>query len=499
MWLIVFYALETIGWVVLGGLTIHCLWLLIVASWHGRSVAKPPVLFEVLPTVTVQLPVYNERYVIRQLLDAVSRLDYPIDRLEIQVLDDSTDDTTELIAERVERLRAQGYTITHLHRSHRSGFKAGALAEGLGAARGEFLAIFDADFVPPPDFLHRTIHQFTDPRVGMVQTRWGHLNRDHSFLTRAQSLMLDGHFLIEQVARSRSGTFFNFNGSAGVWRKQTIIETGNWQADTLAEDLDLSYRAQLNGWRFVYLPDVVVPAELPTEMRSLKAQHHRWAQGTTQAAMKLLPMILRSNQPLSIKVEACCHFAHWLNYPIGLLIAILIFPQLLVARSTLEVAGSLWSGVAGFTLLTSTALFYAISQRRAGVSWWRCLLDLPMLMVIGVGLALTNTRAIWQALRGAPATFHRTPKYSGLSELARPSYSAAQGGTRWWMTEVALGVYVSAALGYAASNSLYAIVPFLVPMSAGFLYSGLSSLAPNQPAMIEPALASAEVEVSWES
>ncbi|MBI4342667.1 MAG: glycosyltransferase [Candidatus Omnitrophica bacterium] len=480
MWMLLFYTLEAVSWVILGGLSLHCLWLLAVAAWHGRSALPEPAPFDVLPAVTVQLPVFNERYVVERLLDAVSRLDYPRDRLEIQVLDDSTDDTPQLVAERLEPLRAQGCRVSHLRRAYRAGFKAGALAEGLAASRGEFLAIFDADFVPAPDFLRRTIHHFTDPGIGMVQTRWSHLNRADSFLTRAQALMLDGHFLIEQVARSRSGTFFNFNGSAGVWRKQAILEAGNWQADTLAEDLDISYRAQLQGWRFAYLPDVVVPAELPVEMRSLKAQHHRWAQGTTQAAIKLLPAILRSRQPLKVKLEACCHFAHWLHYPTGLLIAILIFPQLLITRATLGVEGSVWSGVAGLGLLTSTAMFYAVSQRRAGATWWRCLLELPTLMAVGVGLALNNTRAIWQALRGVPATFHRTPKYRGQADGPRPAgYHSTLSGAKWWVTEVALGLYASAALGYAASQSLYAIVPFLLPMSTGFLYSGLSSLAPD--------------------
>lgn len=472
--------LEGVVWFALGLFSLHSLWMLSAWARLGRQTVAPAGRFRTLPSVTVQLPVFNERYVVGRLLEAVAQFDYPRDRLEIQILDDSTDDTTALIAERVKNLQAEGFCVQHQHRTHRIGFKAGALAEGLVSAGGEFLALFDADFVPTADFLHRTIHYFTDPRIGMVQTRWGHLNRNDSFLTRAQALMLDGHFLIEQLVRSRAGLFFNFNGSAGVWRKAAILDAGGWQADTLAEDLDLSYRAQLRGWRFRYLPDVVVPAELPTEMISLKIQHQRWAQGTTQAAIKLLPNVLRSRLPLAIKLEACFHFAHWWHYPLGILISILILPQLMVAAPM--GIGGIWSGLAGFLLLTTTALFYLASERHIGMPWWRLLLDMPILMAVGVGLALNNSRAIWKALRGAPASFDRTPKYHGRSAGPPPAgYRARPAIARWWWTEVALGMYVCAALGYATAQACYPVVPFLLPLSTGFLYAGLSSLAPQAP------------------
>jgi cellulose synthase/poly-beta-1,6-N-acetylglucosamine synthase-like glycosyltransferase len=476
MWIAILNVVQGVGWAGLACFSLHYLWLLGVWLTH-RRVSRPAGRFEALPAVTVQLPIYNERYVVRRLLEAVAALDYPRDRLEIQVLDDSTDDTTPLIAERVEALRGRGYRIQHLRRADRTGFKAGALAEGLAAAAGEFLALFDADFVPPPDFLLRTIHYFADPAVGMVQARWGHLNRADSLLTRAQALMLDGHFLIEQVARSRGGVFFNFNGSAGVWRKRTIAEAGGWQSDTLAEDLDLSYRAQLRGWRFIYAGDVVVPAELPATMASLKAQHRRWAQGSIQTAMKLLPTLLRSYEPLRVKIEACFHFGNWLHYPLGVLAALLILPQLMASRALRIEDGHLWGGLISLVLLATTTAFHLAAQRQVGTLRWGFLLEVPALMAVSVGLALNNTQAIWDALRKQPWSFQRTPKYSGPPAASLPSAYRPPGGAGWWWTEVALGVYLCIALCYAASQAFYSVMPFLLPLSAGFLYSGFSSLA----------------------
>ena len=480
MWIIALNLVQGFGWFALGCFTLHYLWLLAVWIRRGRQPPRALRQFERLPFVTIQLPVFNERYVVGRLLEAVARLDYPEDRLEIQVLDDSTDDTTELIAQQVVALQEQGRLIYHVRRGHRSGFKAGALAEGLGQAQGEFLAVFDADFVPPPDFLQRTIHYFTDPAIGMVQTRWGHLNRTDSFLTRAEALMLDGHFLIEQVARSRGGVFFNFNGSAGVWRKQTILDAGGWQSDTLAEDLDLSYRAQLKGWRFAYVSDVVVPAELPANMSSLKGQHRRWAQGSIQTALKLLPAVLQSREPVRVKIEACFHFGNWLHYPLGLLAALLILPQLIVNGSPLGPQGAqVWGGAISLLLLATTAVFHAAAQRQARGLRWAFLLEIPILMAVSVGLALNNTCAILDALRGAPWSFHRTPKYSGRYADVKSSGYRASANARWWWTEVVLGLYLCVALGYAASRAFYTVVPFLLPLSAGFLYSGFSALAPG--------------------
>ena len=471
--------LEWCGWVALAVFSLHQLWL-VALCLRRRRAPEPGGPCRTWPVVTVQLPVFNERYVVGRILEAAARLDYPKDRLEIQVLDDSTDDTTRLVAEQAAQLRAQGYRIHHLHRAHRRGFKAGALAEGLACCRGEFLALFDADFVPPADFLHRTLPSFTDPSVGMVQTRWGHLNRDDSWLTRAQALMLDGHFLIEQVARSRAGRFFNFNGSAGVWRRQAIVEAGGWQPDTLAEDLDLSYRAQLAGWRFVYVPDVVVPGELPTGMASLKAQHHRWTKGSIQTALKLFPSVLRSREPWPIKIEACFHFGNWLTYPLGLLVSVLILPQLLMNRSFLATdSAHTAGGLVGMFLIATTLLFHLVAQRAAGRPWWRVVLDVPALMAVSIGLALNNSRAIWEALRGAPSVFHRTPKYNGHPVAAGAAPYRPQGVGAWPWAELALGLYTAFTLSYAACYHYYTVTPFLLLLSTGFWHAGLSSFAPD--------------------
>src|SRR3954463_7778437 len=284
-----------------------------------------------LPVVTIQLPLYNEMYVAERLIDAVCAIDYPHDLLEIQVLDDSTDETRSIAELAVRRHASRGFDIRYLHRVDRTGYKAGALEAGLAESTGEFIAIFDADFIPPKDFLKRTLPYFgTDSRIGMVQARWGHINQDYSLLTKIQSILLDAHFVLEHGARNRSGCFFNFNGTAGVWRREAIGSAGGWQHDTLTEDLDLSYRAQLAGWRFVFLPDVVSPAEVPVEMNSFKSQQHRWAKGSIQTCMKLLPRILRSNQPLKVKVEAFFHLSANFNYLLMSLLSILMFPAMWV-------------------------------------------------------------------------------------------------------------------------------------------------------------------------
>ncbi len=469
--------LQAFGWIALTAFSLHHLWLLGMWVRQRHQAPRPAGTFATLPMVTVQLPTFNERYVISRLLDAVSKLDYPRDRLEIQVLDDSTDETTALAAQHVAALKAQGFQISLLHRQRRGGFKAGALADGLAIAQGEFVALFDADFVPPPDFLRRTVHYFTDPSVGMVQTRWGHLNRFDSFLTRAQALMLDGHFLVEQVARSRSGYFFNFNGSAGIWRKQTIVDSGGWQPDTLTEDLDLSYRAQLRGWKFRYLPDVVCPAELPSHMSSLKAQQFRWTKGSIQTAMKLLPSVWRSDRPLRVKFECCFHLGNWFHYPLGVLVTLLVLPSLIMSCSPLGTPRSIEEcrGLAGLLLFSTTLLFHLVVQWQVGLPWWSLLTEVPALMAISVGIAISNSRAIWEAICGTPSSFHRTPKYNGRWRLATSGYRAHPSGAKWWWTEVGLGIYVSVAVWYAAARSLYGAVPFLLPLSIGLLYTGLSS------------------------
>ncbi|HXT28204.1 MAG TPA: cellulose synthase family protein, partial [Vicinamibacterales bacterium] len=295
----------------------------------AADTALPPPL-AVLPRVTIQLPIYNEMYVADRLIDTVCEMDYPRELLDIQVLDDSTDETTDIAELAVRRHAARGFDISYLHRVDRTGYKAGALEAGLKAAKGTFIAIFDADFIPPKDFLRQTLPHFTDAKIGMVQARWGHINQDYSLLTKIQAILLDAHFVLEHGGRNRSGAFFNFNGTAGVWRREAISSAGGWQHDTLTEDLDLSYRAQLAGWKFKFLPHVVSPAEVPVEMNSFKSQQHRWAKGSIQTCMKLLPRILRSNQPLSVKAEAFFHLTANFNYLLMSVLSVLMFPAMWV-------------------------------------------------------------------------------------------------------------------------------------------------------------------------
>jgi cellulose synthase/poly-beta-1,6-N-acetylglucosamine synthase-like glycosyltransferase len=309
---------------------------------YRKQTPKPAGHFATLPKVTVQLPLYNEMYVAERLLDAVVALDYPKDKLEVQVLDDSTDETTEIVAHKAAELRQQGFDVSHVHRSNRHGYKAGALEHGLQTATGEFIAIFDADFVPQPDLLQTTIQYFTDPNIGMIQTRWGHLNEHYSMLTRLQSMFLDGHFLIEQTARARSGRFFNFNGTAGIWRRTCIISSGGWQHDTLAEDLDLSYRAQIKGWQFLFLPNIVTPAELPVEMNAFKSQQHRWAKGSVQAGKKMLPVLWRTKLPLKIKIEGTVHLTSNIGH-LMLLILCLLFHSSASTGTNQATGGNPWT------------------------------------------------------------------------------------------------------------------------------------------------------------
>ncbi|HET9766402.1 MAG TPA: glycosyltransferase [Thermoanaerobaculia bacterium] len=390
--------------------------LLLLAGWwrhRGRPLVTPPAPAEdAWPLVTVQLPLYNERFVAERLLRAVAALDYPADRLEVQVLDDSTDDTSTIVARVCEQLRRGGLDVRHLRRAERAGFKAGALAAGLAVARGDLLCIFDADFVPGRDFLRRLVPWFgADPGIGMVQARWGHLNRDDSLATRVQAMLLDGHFAVEHAARHRSGCFFNFNGTAGIWRRAAIEDAGGWQADTLTEDLDLSYRAQLAGWRFVFLPEVVVPAELPVAAADLEAQQHRWAKGAAQTARKLLPRLLTAPLPWRVRREAFVHLTANVSYPLLAVLAALIFPAMLLRR------GEAWWQVLAVDLplfaLASGAvvLFYVASQVAVGEPWRARLRLLPALMATGIGLSVTNSAAVVAGAFVRGGTFHRTPKY----------------------------------------------------------------------------------------
>src|SRR5512136_3180306 len=387
---------------------------------HKYRLPTPAGRFAELPRVTVQLPMFNELCVAERVIDSACALDYPRERLEVQVLDDSTDETTGIARAAVERWKARGVDIVYVHRVNRQGFKAGALENGLATAKGEFVAVFDADFVPPADFLRKTVNYFTDDGVGMVQVRWEHLNRRYSSLTEVQSILLDAHFVIEHTARNRSGRFFNFNGTAGIWRRTTIASAGGWQHDTLTEDLDLSYRAQLKGWKFVFLPEVVAPAEIPVEMSAFKSQQHRWAKGSIQTAMKLLPRIWRSDLSWDVKKEAFFHLtanvAYLLMIPLAILMPITVVVR--VSHGWIEV---LLLDLPFFAAATmSVCVFYVASQREIHATLWQRIKYLPYLMALGIGLSVNQARAVVEALLGHQTGFTRTPK-SGVQGGGNPA------------------------------------------------------------------------------
>src|SRR6187401_2924257 len=439
---------------------------------------KPGPQLSPLPVVTVQLPLYNEMYVADRLIESVCALDYPRELLEIQVLDDSTDETRGIAEAAVRRFASQGVDIKYYHRADRTGYKAGALEAGLRVSRGEFVAIFDADFLPGSDFLLRLMPHFSDSKIGMVQARWGHINQDYSLLTKIQSIMLDGHFVLEHGGRNRAGCFFNFNGTAGVWRRVAIEDAGGWQHDTLTEDLDLSYRAHLRGWRFIFLPDLVSPAEVPVEMNSFKSQQHRWAKGSIQTCMKLLPAILRSKVPLGVKAEAFFHLTANFNYPLMCVLSVLMFPSMVIRYNMGWYEMLLIDLPLFFAATASVANFYMVCQRELyPQTWTERLKYLPLLMSIGIGLAVNNTKAVFEALFHKPSEFVRTPKYAveGASdEWSQKKYRQAVSVQP--MIEVAIGLYFTATLFYALTNGIYGTVPFLMLFQVGFLYTGLLSL-----------------------
>jgi cellulose synthase/poly-beta-1,6-N-acetylglucosamine synthase-like glycosyltransferase len=456
----------------------HRYYLVYLYMKHKGQQRVPDGTFVSLPTVTIQLPLYNEMYVVDRLVESVCGIDYPRDRLEIQVLDDSTDETSEIAELAVRRHAAQGIDIKYIHRTDRSGYKAGALDAAMRVAKGEFIAIFDADFSPSPDFLMRTIHQFTDKKVAMVQTRWGHINEDYSLLTKIQAILLDAHFVLEHGGRNRSGCFFNFNGTAGIWRREAIADAGGWQHDTLTEDLDLSYRAQLRGWQFVFRADHVAPAELPVEMNAFKSQQHRWAKGSIQTFLKLMPSILRSNLPLRVKAEAFFHLSANFNYPLMCVLSVLMAPSMVIRYNMGWYEMLLIDIPLFFAATASVANFYMVSQRELyPTTWTERLRYLPFLMSIGIGLAVNNTKAVFEALLQKPSEFARTPKYhieGRTDEWIGKKYR--QSVALQPMIEVAFGLYFTATLFYALANGIYATVPFLMLFQVGFLYTGLLSI-----------------------
>lgn len=432
--------------------------------------------YDELPSVTVQLPVYNEMYVVERLIDAVCNLDYPADRFEVQVLDDSTDETQQIARAIVERYQNKGVNIHYLHRHKRVGFKAGALAEGLKTAKGEFIAIFDADFIPCREMLTETIHYFNDAEIGMVQVRWGHINSDYSMLTMIQSIMLDGHFVIEHSARNRSGRFFNFNGTAGIWRREAIVTSGGWEHDTLTEDLDLSYRAQLKGWKFLFAPNVVAPAEVPVEINSYKSQQHRWAKGSIQTAKKMLPVVLNSKLPWWIKLEAFFHLTSNFSYLLMLILSLFTLPSLVIRYE------NGWQNIMILDLpifligTLSVLSFYILSQKEIYSDWVTRIKYIPFLMSLGIGLSVNNSKAVLEALFGLQTDFKRTPKYcieKNSDNWQHKKYRVSKSAVT--LIELAFAVYFAFTIYYAFVNEFYFSVPFLMLFFFGFSYTGLIS------------------------
>lgn len=425
-----------------------------------------------LPRVTVQLPLYNERTVAARLIRATGELDYPAERLEIQVLDDSTDGTRSIVDREVELLRERGLDARVLRRSGREGYKAGALDLGLRQATGQLVCVFDADFVPPADFLRRSVGGFQDERVGMVQARWGHANRDDNLFTRAQATLLDGHFVVEHKTRFDSGLFFNFNGTAGIWRRETISDAGGWSADTLTEDLDLSYRAQLAGWRFIYLADLVAPAELPPTIGAFKSQQHRWAKGSVQVLRKLGGRILGARQPVRVRLEALTHLTANIGYPAVLILALLMPLTMRIPLASLH----LWHLAAFVACSLSVALFYETSQRAVGRPLGRRLVDTAAAVALGIGMCVSQTRAVLAGLGRRRGAFVRTPKSGDEPSAAtyRASWSDVPGG------ELLLSLWCLVGIGWAVQGGRWGSLPFLFLFLWGFAWVGLLSLRQRQ-------------------
>ncbi len=442
-----------------------------------------------LPVVTTQLPIFNELYVAERLIRAVCAFDYPAGKHEIQVLDDSTDETVEITRALVAELKAQGHDIHHIHRTDRTGYKAGALAAGMEVARGEHFAIFDADFVPPPDFLRKTVPFLVEEETcGFVQTRWGHRNRDYSVLTMAQSIGIDGHFVVEQSARAWNGLFLNFNGTAGIWRKRAIDEAGGWQADTITEDLDLSYRTQLAGFTGRFLFDVITPAEIPIDINAFKSQQHRWAKGSIQTAVKLLPTVLRRRDVRPFKkLQAVLHLTHYLVHPVILTMTLLVLPLLLWGQRTFTpwVMVPLFSIMLGSMVAPSS--LYVFSQRKATADWKAKLKFLPALVVLGMGLAVNNTRGVLEALFGrSHGEFVRTPKLGDLAEGrpagARTVEASAPAGYRiplsgMFLIETFMGLWACGAFAEYLFTYKFLVGPILLLHALGFLTVGFMSVS----------------------
>ena len=457
----------------------HRLVIIFLYFKHSRNKPEPASLFQELPLVTIQLPVFNEKHVVDRLIGAIEKLDYPKDKMEIQILDDSTDETVDICASHAKRLNENGFRATYIHRTDRTGYKAGALENGMNQAEGEYLLILDADFVPNPDLIQKTIHYFTDDNIGMIQTRWGHLNRNTNILTRLQAMLLDGHLELEQTARNRSGRFFTFNGTAGIWRKSCIHAAGGWDHDTLTEDMDLSYRAQLKGWRFIFLNDVETPAELPVDIDGFKSQQHRWAKGAIQCCKKVLGQIWRSDAPFYAKVEATTHLTSNFAYLVLLLMCLVLYPNF---KFGVQLEGTSWwlaNVPVYFFGSVSVLIFYLTAQKALHPkTWWKDIPYLPLLLALGIGMSVNNTKAVLEALFNKESAFVRTPKYGDLQSSKKSwkgsSYKAIKSFTPF--IEFLFGCFFSFVVIESMFSENWAAGILLIPFPLGFFYTSFGSM-----------------------
>lgn len=439
---------------------------------------------DTLPKITTQLPVYNERYVVERLIHAVVNIHYPKELHEIQVLDDSQDETKDIVATLIKKYKDMEYNIKHISRENRIGFKAGALNTGLKMAEGEFLAIFDADFLPDKDFFYKTIPFFYEKeKVALVQARWGYVNRNYSLLTIAQSIGMDGHFIIEQGARTWNGLYMNFNGTAGIWRKEAIIDSGGWHYDTLTEDLDLSYRAQLKGWNTKFIFDVVAPSEIPIDVNAYKSQQHRWAKGSIQTAKKILPQVFKSKDGFIKKMQACIHLNQYMVHPMMIVLALLSYPLMFLLKPANRISVSFTMKIVWCLILLGTfapSFLYIISQKVSCKDWLKRCIFIPALMIIGCGIAINNTEAVVEALLNMKSDFIRTPKYGVIKRdkiTTIKNYALAVNLTSFG--EIFLGIYCLAGFIQYLMNREFIFGYFLLICTIGFFYIGTLSFIEN--------------------
>ncbi|MCL1077735.1 glycosyltransferase [Parashewanella spongiae] len=470
-------------------LVILCLFglhrLSMVVRWFKYRTFKPetPKVFKELPKITVQIPLYNEVLVAQRIVDSIVLLEYPKDKLQIQIVDDSTDDTSRVIAERVDFFQQQGINIQHVQRTNRHGFKAGALKEAMDSATGEFIAIFDADFIPTPNTLLKSINHFTQPDIAMVQFRWEHLNRRSSLLTKIQAIMLDAHFGLEQHVRCASNMLFNFNGTAGIWRTTAIIDAGHWSADTLTEDLDLSYRAQLAGWKMLYLNDLTCPGELPADMNAFKSQQFRWAKGGVEVMMKMLPTVWKSKLPVTKKIESSFHLANNLAYFIMLIDTLIFLVPSLYLRDQYDFLNIWWVDIPLLLLSSGGHLAYLyFGQHVLGRSRSRAFIKLPSLMMLGIQLAINNSKAGVEGLFGKKTEFVRTPKTGELEQGSEPSRNSNSNKQTYRaippkgaLFEIAIAVIYSIVFLWAVTHQHWFMLPFLFILTLGFVVSAFHS------------------------